>query len=133
MSTVRHSPPGKKIPIVTIHHSPPQISWINDYVPHSPHLKFLADEYIHHSPLQKKVPLKKKDSLKKTFTTILHLLKGKFIKQITNKFLFISPSFSHYMIFFPFLIDLRLLKTVKENKFCKEDFFFSIFLDVNRS
>ena len=73
MSTVRHSPPGKKIPIVTIHHSPPQISWINDYVPHSPHLKFLADEYIHHSPPQKKNSLKKgfpKKILYNHFTSI---------------------------------------------------------------
>ena len=74
----------------------------------------------------------KKGFPKKNPTIILHLLKGKFIKQITNKFLFISPSFSHYMIFFSFLIDLRHLKTVKENKFCK-DFFFFNFLDVNRS
>ena len=59
MSSVRHSPPGKKIPIVTIHHSPPQISWINDYVPHSPHLKFMADEKIHHSTPKKKIPLVK--------------------------------------------------------------------------
>ena len=104
MSTVRHSPPGKKIPIVTIHHSPPQISLINDYVPHSLHLKFLADEYIHHSPPQEKFLWLSKKGFpqKKTLTTILHLLKGKFIQQITNKFLFISPSFSHYMIFFHF-------------------------------
>ena len=109
-----------------IHHSPPQKkfhSWLFIIV--------LTDKipgwWVHSSwSSPKKKFLKKGFPKKKTLTIILHLLKGKFIKQITNKFLFISPSFSHYMIFFPFLIDLRHLKTVKENKFCKE-FFFSIF------
>ena len=82
MSSVRHSPPGKKIPIVTIHHSPPQISWINDYVPHSPHLKFwLMSIFI--IVLSKKGSLKKKDSLKKNLYNHFTSIEGK-IHQTNN-------------------------------------------------